>query len=326
MDTRLGIAGLGTVLGVMVCLWAVPVVGVEIDNDVPLGTLGHWRVDVTGAGETEAGYLTASGLVSGLTTTDILYQYHSYVDVGGGGQRLSGTTITAGTSLSGDDQVTSAGFFPGSSGNNIHWTAMSSIPDGDQTLINVFSFSAQTDVLGPLRFFQYLDEDVDGFSDDAFFTRGSVAGQDLELFTVDDNQVFGLSHSGALGATQGLENATFAGWAACTFDQMRPALEGGTQNVSSTGDVCAGLAGLTATIPVVGAALGPADIVSVLAWDVDPTAASATIITTLGGVPQAVDIPEGPPVPLPASIVLLGSGLMSLGAVRRLRKGSRQSV
>jgi len=320
MEMRQGIARAEVVLGMLACLWAAAGTAVEIDNDVPSGTLGHWRVDVTGAGETETGFITAAGLVSGLITTDILYQYHGYVDVGAGGQRLSGTTITTGTAPTGDDQVTSAGFFPGSLGNNIRWTAMSSIPDGDQTLINVFSFSAQIGVLGPLRFFQYLDEDVDGFSDDAFFTRGSVAGRDLELFTVDDNQVFGLSHSGALGATQGLENATFAGWAACTFNQMMPALEGGTQNVSPAGDVCAGLAGLAATIPVVGAALGPADIVSVLAWDVEPGATSATIITTLGGVPQAVDIPAGPPVPLPASIVLLGSGLMSLGAALRVRK------
>jgi len=330
METRQGIVRLEAVLGMLACLWAGSAPAVEINNDVALGTLGHWSVNVTGAGESETAFITASGLVSGLVTTDILYQYFSYIDVGSGGQRLSGTSITTGTTLTGDDQVTSAGFFTGAVGNIINWTATSSIPDGEQTLLSAFTFSAQTGALGALRLFQYLDEDVDGFSDDAFFTRGSVAGQDLELFTVDDDQVFGLSHSGALGAAQGLVNAVFAGWAACVFDEMRPAIEVGTQSVSPTGDVCVDLAGLTATIPMVGSVLGPADIVSVLAWDVDPTATSATVITTTGGVPQAVDVSESnnpsnnPALPEPASIVLLGAGLMCLGAVLRLRKGSRQ--
>jgi len=68
------------------------------------------------------------------------------------------------------------------------------------------------------------------------------------------------------------------------FNQIVPRITGDGQPVAPQG-VITNLPSFQH--PVVGPAYGPADIVSVLAWDVDPNATSATIVTTLGGVASA---------------------------------------
>jgi hypothetical protein len=113
------------------------------------------------------------------------------------------------------------------------------------------------------------------------------------LFTFDNLDVYGLSHSGALLPGAGLQNVSFAGWAADRFNNMKPLIEGVGQLVSQNG-VITNLLGLQH--PQLGSVFGPADIVSVLAWDVDPTAASAVITTSLGGVPISAQTVEVRPV------------------------------
>ena len=147
--------------------------------------------------------------------------------------------------------------------------------------------------LGALRFLQYLDEDVQGAGDDVFLSVGTAAGGDLELFTFDNTDVYGLSHSGALLPGTDLQNALFNGWAADRFNNMKPLIEGVGQLVSPTG-VITNLQGLQH--PQLGPVFGPADIVSVLAWDVDPNAASAVITTSLGGIPISQQTVEVRPV------------------------------
>ena len=82
-----------------------------------------------------------------------------------------------------------------------------------------FTFTtANGGALGPLRFLQYLDEDVNSSpGDDVFLPVGSAATGDLELFTFDSPEVYGLSHSGALLPGAGLQSASFTGWAAERF-------------------------------------------------------------------------------------------------------------
>jgi exosortase sorting signal-containing protein len=190
-------------------------------------------------------------------------------------------------------------------------------------MTTTFTFVAVTGTLGVLRFHQYLDEDVEGAGDDAFFTRGSAAGSDLQLFTVDNDEVFGVSHGGSYIGSQGLGGATFAGWAADEYSDLRSELFGAGATVSLTGTIdTADLPPFTH--PVVGPAYGPEDITSTLAWDFDPAATTATIVTTLGGVPEAPPPEGGGPV-APAIPTLSGLGLLALSslvalfALRRLR-------
>lgn len=287
-----------------------------ITNGIPAGELGHLSVDVQTGGESRDATLTARRADNNeLMTSEVLFDYFSYVDPGnnGDGFRLSGTTPV----VTGTNEVTSTGSFAGNNNNTINWSAVSFIAEGSSIMSNLFTFTAETGTLGNLRFLQYMDEDIEGVSDDVFFTRGSIAGGDLELFTIDNDLGFGVSHSGALSEPQGLVNSIVAGWAADEFDNMRPRITGSGQDVSFAG-VIQNLP--TATNPFVGSVWGPRDIVSVLAWDVDPDATSATILTTLGGVPDVTDVPpDHTIIPEPASATLLCLGSLVLLRRKRLR-------
>jgi hypothetical protein len=258
---------------------------VVIDNDVPVGTLGSWSVDVDTGGQTDDATLTAELLQSKtLTTGNVIFAYRSYVDTGapGSGFTLSGDVPTL--DVADPDRVVSTGTFPGAGENLIRWEVTSSIADGSPVMVNTVRFTATSGTLGPIRFLQYLDEDVAGSGDDVFLTRGALATGDLQLFTLDNVESYGISHSGAFTAADGLVSSSFAGWAADVYNLMAARITGDGQPIDPQG-VIMNLPSFQH--PVVGPAYGPADIVSVLAWDVDPNATSATIVTTLGGVASA---------------------------------------
>lgn len=71
-------------------------------------------------------------------------------------------------------------------------------------------------------------------------------------------------------------------------------------------------------------AWGPEDITSAIAFLFDPNAIFASTIFTLGGAPEGTpppppedDEPGTPAIPVPASLLLLGVGLLGLGILRR---------
>lgn len=283
----------GTLLVTALGTYAGSAAALTIDNGIPADTLGSFDIDITTGGESRNANLTVERLATGDSiTTDVLFDYFSYVDIGSGGFRLSGSSPVS----SGANSVSSNGSFFGASNNNINWNVVSSLPAGESIMTNTFTFTAETGELGPLSLFQYLDEDLDSVSDDIFFTRGSAASADLELFTVDNDEVYGVSHSGAFNESQGLVNASFEGFAADRFNTMKPNISAGTQAVSPTGVINQ----LPPTVnPIVGASFGPRDIVSVLTWNADADATTATIVTTLGGVPSAAAITPEDPVVVP---------------------------
>lgn len=280
---------------------------VKINNGIARETVGHYEVTVTTGGETREAVVTAARLASNdiIVGTDVVFDYFSYVDPGidGAGFQLSSFQANGSDPVrdpGNPNIVTSNGSFTGfnqpgaNQPNTILWTAVSSIAPSGQVMNTRFTFTtANGGPLGPLRFLQYLDEDVQGNSDDVFLSTGSAGSGNLELFTFDNAEVYGLSHSGALLPGAGLENASFAGWAADIYNRMQPLIEGGGQLVSPAG-VITNLQGLQH--PQLGPVLGPADIVSVLAWDVDPNAASAVITTSLGGIPISTQTVEARPV------------------------------
>jgi hypothetical protein len=290
---------------------------VTIDNGFTTDQQGYWSVVVDDGGESRSAYITATGTPSGTVfeNEEIIFDYISYVDTGSGGVRLSATNVTTAANLSDPAEVTSAGTFLGSAGNTIDWTMVSSIDPGTSVMLNTLTLTAQEGLLGILDFYQYLDEDVLGNGDDFFFTNGSGGGGDLQLFTIDNSEAVGVSHSGALAETQGLANSVFTGWAVCDYNNMNPAITSGTQSVALDGVVCGGLA--PGVHPIAGAGYGPDDIVSTVTWSVDPAASTATIVTSLGGVPditEVVDPVNTTPVPtlsgqMLALLVLLLGGV-----------------
>ena len=267
-----------------------------IDNGIPQDTLGHWSVDVLAGGETRTAVLTGEGLVSGnVVTADVVFDYFSFVDLGNGQVlRLSDFAISEpGPCLNNPNSVCSSGSFSGANGT-INWIAESLITPGSQVLATVYTFTGFDPTLGqiplgPMRFLQYLDEDALTISDNVFFPFGSASTGNLQLFTVDNSEVFGTSQSGGFIPGLGLQNSSFAGWAVGRFPSMRGRIETGGQSVLVDGFTDDGLPSFAH--PVLGTVTGPADITSVLAWDpLDPNANTAVITTSLGGLVQAVEL------------------------------------
>ncbi|GMR15285.1 MAG: hypothetical protein BMS9Abin30_0910 [Gammaproteobacteria bacterium] len=296
---------------------------VVINNGLATSQQGYWSVDVLDGGETRTANLTGTGTPSGTVFQDeeIIFDYFSYVDAGSGGVRLSATTIVSAASVTNPGEVTSTGNFLGSAGNIIDWVMVSTIIAGSSILTNELTLTARTGTLGALDFYQYLDEDVLGSGDDFFFTRGST-GSNLELFTIDNAEAIGVSHSGAQSGGQGLVNSNFSGWAADVYNNIKPMISAGTQAVSPVGVISASLAAVAANHPVAGAGYGPTDIVSVVAWDMVPAATAATVLTTLGGVPN-INVVSGEPIPVPAldiRMLALLTLLLGVGGVIAIRR------
>jgi hypothetical protein len=261
---------------------------VEISNGIPAGTVGHFRVNVDDAGTTRSVIVTAARFPSGgIVTRSVVRNYYGFVDPGnnGLGSRFRGPPPVSVDPIN-PNRVTNNGLFIGANQNRILWTTVSSIAPGAQVMTTTYTFTAETGVLGPLRFLQHLDGVVLEGSDDVFFHRGSAVGGDLRLFTFDNADVYGISHSGALLPGNDLQNASFAGWAADHFDNIISSISTAGQPVSPDG-IIANLSSFQH--PQLGPVFGPADNVSVLAWDVTPNATSAVITTSLGAVPISVE-------------------------------------
>ncbi len=304
---------------------SVPALADVITNGLATTTVGYFAVDVTAGGQSRDGRVTATNASTNtvVTNTDVIFDYFTYVQYGGTVVQLTGAITSSNANT-----VVSTGTL---GGGNVLWTATSTLPTNGTRMVTTFDFSLAataptTASLTGLRLFQYLDEDVNGApGDDVFFTRGTVAAGNLELFTLDSVGLFGISHAGAYNTAQGLVNSSFAGWALCNYDGMRSSILAGTQAVSATGSRASGCNTGTTTITALGGTVdGPYDIVSVLAWDAAVGSRTSRIITSLGGIPNlaAVNPPPPPPTgtPEPASLVLLGLGVAGLGFARRRKR------
>ena len=256
---------------------------VEISNGIPAGTIGHFLVNVDDAGTTRRVIVSAARFGSdAIDTRSIVRNYYSFIDRGniGLGERLLGPPSVP--DPINPNTVTNNGFFKGANQNRILWSTVSSIAPGAQVMTTTYTFIAETGVLGALRLLQHLDGVVLEGSDDVFFHRGSAVGGDLKLSTFDNADVYGISHSGAV-----LQNASFAGWAADHFDNIIASIGSTAGQPVSPDGIIANLPSFQH--PQLGPVFGPADNVSVLAWDVAPDATRADIITSLGAVPISVE-------------------------------------
>jgi hypothetical protein len=269
-----------------------------IDNDVPVATIGHFEINSLAGGESRAGGFTAQGQTLLFANADFIFDYFSYVDVGsdGGGVRLGATTITQPPTLVSPDVVQSAGTFQGQNGL-VQWIATTSIANGDTRIQNSITFvgRSQTDQngdgtldpgpLGNLRFISYLDEDVGAPDDDIMYFSGTPGSANFKVFTVDGPQRVGFAQSGIYSAGPQLVNATWDGWAADEFSDLRSAITGAGTTYSPAGNI--DLTDLPAAAdPDLGQIFGPGDVTTAFAWTVNPQATTATITTFLEFVPR----------------------------------------
>ena len=259
---------------------------------------GFWQVRSSEGGTTTTAFLDPTGSPAGISgKTQIIFQYFHFVDVGadGGGEILHNTTITTPANLTPLNEVTSAGLFEGENGT-ISWTAVSFIEPGSPLYLTELTFTSDNP-FGPVRLIQYLDEDVEGSTDDVLIPIGTPGADDFQLLTLDDNIPIGVSHSATYNTAVGM---TYIGWAADRFNDLRNTIGGAGVTYSISGEVD------TTHLPeIIGGdsrfpglpAFGPADISSAIAYDLDPEATFASVILALGGSLAG----EPPPVPTPTT-------------------------
>jgi hypothetical protein len=260
--------------------------GTFIDNDVPTSTVGYFGYEPVAGGSALQSEVTVEGRSGNLfQQQDFIFDFNNFIDVGsdGGAFDLNSTTITMQPTLVSPDLVVSEGHFQGPNGQ-VNWRAESTLMNGLPTVFNTVQFSSSSP-LGNIRFINYLDEDVFGVSDDILHTAGTPGQADFRAFTLDNSERVGFSHGGVYQPGPGLVNATYEGWAADQFSDLRDVITNGGTSYSVMGNID------TSDLPAfndpdLGQVFGPEDITTAFAWRVDPNATSATITTFLELVPE----------------------------------------
>ncbi|HUE72938.1 MAG TPA: GEVED domain-containing protein [Pirellulaceae bacterium] len=257
--------------------------GLLIDNDVIQNVPGFFSYLVEAGGESNfpgGGGVTAQGNTQLFINTDFIFEFFNYVDVGSNGQavRLGNTTITMAPTLVAPDLVISEGSFTGANGT-INWRVESRFNNGEARLINtVMLSSAQS--LGNLQFINYLDEDVLAFTDDLLYLVGTPGQPDFRAFTLDNAERIGFSQGGIYLPGPGLVNATYDGFAADEFADLRSIIAGAGTTYTINGNI--DTTDLTPfNDPTLGLVYGLADVTTAFAWTVDPNATTATITSFL---------------------------------------------
>lgn len=293
----------------MCAIWLMkPAAALVIDNGI-VGD-GRWEVDALNGGSTFYGAIDPVGPA---VLTDVVFDYFHFVDVGAnGGAVLLGATTTESATLIAPNTVRSKGEFLGDAGQVVAWTATSWIAPGSHVYQTRLDFEAPSG-FGSVRIIAYLDEDVYGFWNDHLIVLGS--GANVQLLTLDSVVDVGVAQ-----AAQGLVNVLYQGWAADKYADLRSAILGAGASYSILGVVDTG-----DLPPIVdprypgSPAYGPKDITTAFAFDLDPSATTASLTFALGGSPSGQ--PPMPLIPEPGTMSLLGVGLLAPLLSLRKRAG-----
>ncbi len=263
--------------------------GTLIDNDVDRSTPGFFEATIgvgNEVGLSPSGVFNPSGVTVRdnaqlLIAQDYIFSYSTFIRFGTTVEQLSATTITQQPTLVAPDQVESRGTFTGPNGV-VQWIATSFFEDGISTLYSSLELVAASGaVLGDIQVISYLDEDVEGISDDLLYVSGTPGEEDFRLFTLDGPRRIGFSHGGFYqndGINQ--TNAVYSGWAADRFNLLQTNILAGTQTFSLQGDI--NLANLPLqTDPILGTYYGPSDVTTAHVWSVNSGASSAQVTSFL---------------------------------------------
>jgi hypothetical protein len=249
---------------------------------------GEWQVAALSGGGADTGNIDPTGATA---LENVIYQYNFFVDPGtnGGGIDLESTTSTAVHTI-GTNVVQSSGSFTGPNGT-INWTAVGSIGAGSPVYQTTLSFSS-TSQFGAVRVMGYLDEDVpSGSGNDNLVLVGTPGTSGFQLLTVDSVANVGVAQTAGFSTAT---NATYVGWAARPYDDLEIAITGSGQTFSVPG-VVTGLASTTDARYPGATVYGPDDITTAFAFDLSPTATSASIVFALGGSPSGQALPTPTP-------------------------------
>nr|WP_143547790.1 GEVED domain-containing protein [Rhodopirellula sp. SM50] len=254
--------------------------GTTIDNDVAATITGSFTATIGDANEVLTSATTVETPTGQqLLNQDFVFQYSTYLTSGGNTTALAATTITQPATLIANDRVESRGTYTGPNGD-VNWVATSFFINGLPTLFSTLDLQSGSP-LGDIRVVSYLDEDVQGISDDVLYTVGTPGQADFRAYTVDGPLRIGFSHGGFY-TNDGVNQlgATYEGWAADRFADLRTQITAGTQTYSIPGvidlnDLPQG------NDPIFGTTFGPGDITTAHSWVLDSNASSARVTSFL---------------------------------------------
>lgn len=263
--------------------------GTLIDNDAATTTIGFFTVQPQNGGQWGQ-FVNGENRISikgknqdYIDVADFIAEYFNYIDVGdaGSGVNLSNTTITTQAALVSDDLVASEGTFQGENGL-VQWRIETSFEDGSPRMVNKLVLTGENGTaLGRIRFMNFLHSHPTGDDDaEIFYLSGTPGAADFRLNILDQEDLAGYSQGGFYVAGPELQNATYAGFAADTWDQASFDITGTGGSYSIPG-VINTTAFPAYNDPELGLVYGPNDPGTVLAWDVNPTATTATITSFL---------------------------------------------
>ncbi|MFV2069291.1 MAG: hypothetical protein ACC645_20185, partial [Pirellulales bacterium] len=258
--------------------------GLLIDNDVAAAIPGHFQIRPGDAGSVTPGNgssgVTAQGNTQLFVDADFIFDFINYVDPGSDGNaiRLQNSTVTSPPALVSPDVVVSQGTFNGPNGA-INWRVETRLDDGIPIVFNTVTFSSSSP-FGDVRFVNYLDEDILGFSDDLLFLSGRPGAEDFRLFTLDNGERIGFSQGGTYAPGPDLINARYDGWAADQYNDLQSDIEGNGTSYSVTGNIDTN-ALPPFTDPELGLVYGLGDVTTAMAWTLDSQARTATVTTFL---------------------------------------------
>ena len=276
--------------------------GTLIDNDVANTLEGHFEANIENGGFVNDSGVSVQGLTQFVTNGDFTAEYISFVDVGADGNatNLATANVTMPATLVTPDLVVSEGTFQGANGT-VNWRMESRFANGVPTLVNTLILTS-ANPLGNIRYISYLDEDIFVIPDDILFPEGTPGQPGFRAFTLDGPERFGFAHGGIYQPGGGLVNATYDGWAADRFSQLRTAITGGGTTYTVAGNI--DTTDLRPSIdPTLGQIYGPNDITTAFAWSVNPNSTTATMtsflqldtqggISTFGGEWRSVQLEE----------------------------------
>jgi hypothetical protein len=238
---------------------------VTLTNGLPASDPGHYSVVL------DAGGTTHNVLVG---DTDTIYDYIGYLEAGGEVFELGAHASEPVSTGAGKAHSEATLTIPG--GGQVQVAIDSEIPDGTQSLVNTYVFTATGFDLRTAKFFQYMDSDIESISDDILTVAGSIAEGDLILTTID--QATSVRQI-QIDATTG-SGGHLSGFGADQYSQLQSAIVAGGYDAAPEGTIDTD--SLTpGNFPGWGAGYGPEDVTTTLEYAFDD-AASATITTTLG--------------------------------------------
>jgi hypothetical protein len=288
---------------------------VAFNNGLATNTVGYANASLASGGYFRGMTLTAQGQSAPLT---VGYEVGVAYSVNGGAWAILPNTAGVTPTLSGGNYISSSSF-TGANGA-VNWNATSSWTGS--TLLTQYSFTpAGGTTFGNLRIAYYLDNDINGSSDDLLVVHGSTAGGDLKLYTYDNTDNFGVGTVPDFGAT----NMSFSGWAASTFSaDLNSTTVGTFNNVAKLGTYT--LAGSINGIPTNTDArftdprYGYRDVIIGMVYTMTPTATGAGIFNarTEGLVNTTVGL-----IPEPGSLMFLALGGLVTGTL--MRRSRRKS-